>query len=64
MIIIDKNKCPQDHRCPAINVCPKKAISQVNFSLPEIDQTLCINCSKCINFCPKKAIEYISDKTT
>jgi ferredoxin len=57
MIIIDKNKCPQDHQCPAIAVCPQKAISQHGFDLPVVDQDLCINCKKCVKFCPKGAIQ-------
>ncbi|MCK4609246.1 MAG: 4Fe-4S binding protein [Gammaproteobacteria bacterium] len=57
MIIIDKNKCPQDHQCPAIACCPKKAISQYDFDLPVVDQDLCIGCKKCVKFCPKGAIQ-------
>lgn len=57
MIIVDKNRCPQNHRCPAMAICPKNAISQHDFDLPVIDHSLCINCKKCINFCPKKAIQ-------
>jgi len=59
MIIIDKNKCPQNHRCPSINVCPVGAISQNGFELPVINQELCIECGKCIKFCPRKAIQKI-----
>lgn len=57
MITIDKNKCPQNHRCPSIAVCPVGAISQNEFELPVINQELCIECGKCINFCPRKAIQ-------
>ena len=57
MITIDKNKCPQNHRCPSINVCPVGAISQNGFELPVINQELCVECGKCINFCPKRAIQ-------
>ena len=57
MITIDKNKCPQNHRCPSINVCPVGAISQNGFELPVINQELCIECGKCIKFCPRKAIQ-------
>jgi ferredoxin len=52
---IDSRKCPQNHPCPAIAVCPVKAISQKGFGLPEIDNGKCINCGKCTSFCPKKA---------
>lgn len=57
MITIEKSRCPQNHRCPAISVCPVGAISQNNFDLPMIDQELCVECGKCINFCPKRAIQ-------
>ncbi|MDR0291439.1 MAG: 4Fe-4S binding protein [Elusimicrobium sp.] len=56
MITVDKNLCPQNHRCPAINVCPVNAISQAGIGLPAIDQSKCVKCKKCINFCPKGAL--------
>lgn len=57
MITIDKNRCPQNHGCPSIMVCPVGAISQNGFELPVINQELCIECGKCIKFCPRKAIQ-------
>jgi len=57
MILVDKNLCSQNHRCPAIKVCPVKAISQNNYELPQIDQDKCIKCEKCIKFCPMGAIQ-------
>ena len=57
-ITVNKEKCPQNHRCPSIAVCPVKAISQKDInSLPVIDQNLCIACGKCMRFCPKDAFE-------
>ena len=53
-IIVDN--CPQDHKCPAVNVCPVGALSQKDFEAPEIDDDKCIRCGKCSNFCPKKAL--------
>ncbi len=53
---IDNERCPQNHPCPAIGICPVKAISQTGNGLPVIDQNLCINCRKCIYFCPMHAI--------
>jgi len=55
-MIIDKNKCPQNHRCPAIKVCPTEAIKQKNHALPTIDADLCILCKKCVEYCPMEAI--------
>jgi len=57
MITIDKLKCPQNHRCPAIKVCPVGAISQEGNELPTIDQEKCLECGACINFCPMGAIK-------
>ena len=59
MISVDPKKCPQNHSCPAINVCPVGAITQEGFNLPKIDSSKCIQCKKCISFCPKKAIKEI-----
>lgn len=59
-LIINRNKCPQNHKCPAIAVCPQGAITQENpFSLPVIDTDKCIVCGKCIRFCPMGAFEKI-----
>ena len=57
-LTVNKNKCPQDHRCPAVSLCQKGAISQKDiYSLPLIDGDKCILCGDCIKFCPKKAFE-------
>lgn len=57
-LIINKNKCPQNHRCPTVAVCPKGAITQKDVrSLPVIDKSKCTVCGKCIRFCPKGAFE-------
>jgi ferredoxin len=53
---IDKNKCPQNHRCPIITICPVGAITQDGFGLPVIDGSKCIDCGKCAKMCPMKAV--------
>ena len=53
-IIIEN--CPQNHKCPSVNVCPVGALSQEENHAPEIDHDKCIKCGKCSNFCPKKAL--------
>lgn len=55
-LTIIKEKCPQDHPCPSIKVCPVQALSQVGFNAPNIDYNKCITCGKCSRFCPKKAL--------
>lgn len=49
-------KCPQNHKCPAVSVCPVGALTQKDFEAPQIDHDKCIKCGKCSNFCPKKAL--------
>ena len=47
---------PQNHKCPAVKVCPVGALSQDGFNAPIVDYDKCIKCGKCSNFCPKKAL--------
>ena len=56
MLTIKKENCPQNHKYPAVNVCPVGALSQNGFSAPEIDYDKCIACGRCSNFCPKKEL--------
>ena len=62
-IIVNARKCPQNHKCPAIAVCPEGAIRQRGiFSLPNIDEKLCIMCEKCVKSCPKGAFEKVESE--
>ena len=54
--------CPQNHKCPAVNVCPVGALTQKEFEAPKIDYEKCIRCGKCSNFCPKQAL-FLDDDT-
>ncbi len=54
-ITVNDAKCPQDHKCPAIGVCPVDAISQEGFKLPNVDPTTCIECMACVSYCPMGA---------
>lgn len=53
---VDPKRCPQNHPCPAVRVCPAGAIMQKGNGLPEISEKHCTNCGRCISFCPMKAI--------
>lgn len=53
-VIIER--CPQNHKCPAMAICPVGAISQNRFDAPVVNEEKCIKCGKCSNFCPKKAL--------
>ena len=48
--------CPQNHKCPAVRVCPVGALIQEGFQAPKIDYKKCISCGKCSDFCPKHAL--------
>ena len=56
MIKVDPKRCPQDHRCPAIRVCPFDALIQNGHGLPEVDAEKCTLCLTCISYCPLGAI--------
>lgn len=47
---------PQNHKCPAVKVCPIGALSQDGFNAPIIDYDKFIKCGKCSNFCPRNAL--------
>jgi len=53
---IDKNRCPQNHQCPLLRVCPVGAISQDGHNLPVINAEKCIECGKCTKYCGMQAV--------
>lgn len=61
-IVIDRDRCPQNHRCPLVDKCPVGAISQEGFLLPIIDEDSCIHCEKCVISCGMKAVYVAEDK--
>ncbi len=56
-LLIVEEKCPQNHSCPAVKVCPVGALTQEKFNAPTIDHSKCIRCGKCSDFCPKQALQ-------
>ncbi len=50
-MVVVKSRCPQNHPCPSIRVCPVGALSQVGYSAPVIDQKKCTKCGRCIRSC-------------
>ncbi|MFZ5987517.1 MAG: 4Fe-4S binding protein [Bacillota bacterium] len=56
-IIIDNAKCPQNHPCPSVRICPVGALKQEGFKAPSVDREKCIKCNKCVAFCPRGAIK-------
>lgn len=57
-ISVSPHRCPANHPCPSVRVCPVGAIKQDGFGLPTIDQDACIECGKCIGYCPMGAIQF------
>lgn len=56
VIRVNKNRCPENHPCPSVRVCPVEALSQVRYSAPVADMEQCIRCGKCVRYCPMGAI--------
>ncbi len=56
-ITVVDQRCPKNHRCPAIFACPKGAITQANDGTPMIDKEKCTNCGICLNYCPYKVFQ-------
>lgn len=52
MLQVEEKRCPQNHRCPAMGICPVDAISQKGNAAPTIDEEKCIECGKCMRVCP------------
>ena len=62
LVKIDVHKCPQDHSCPAVRVCPVGALTQDNkYSAPIVHEDVCIGCGKCAMVCPKKALYMVQE---
>ncbi len=57
-IRVDPDRCPQDHRCPLVDLCPAKALTQTEERLPVIDVRKCIECGVCVCKCPKQAMRF------
>jgi len=59
-IKIIETRCPKNHVCPIINICPADAIYQENiYSAPIIDKEKCTDCGKCVKYCGYKAFQNI-----
>jgi Fe-S-cluster-containing hydrogenase component 2 len=54
-VTIIRERCPQDHPCPSVRVCPSGALKQRGFAAPEVDADVCTDCAKCVRFCPMGA---------
>ena len=55
-LLVLTNRCPQNHPCPAVRVCPVKALTQEFNRAPVVDAEKCILCGKCSKYCPMGAL--------
>lgn len=55
-ITVVKSRCPQNHRCPSLRVCPVGALRQEGNGAPIVDESKCIDCGKCVRYCPMGAL--------
>ena len=55
-MVVKTARCPQNHPCPSIRVCPTGALTQKGFKAPDVDQDKCIHCAKCVRYCPMGAL--------
>jgi len=55
-LVVKTSRCPQNHPCPSVKVCPVNALSQQGFDAPTVDMDKCIKCGKCVKFCPMGAL--------
>jgi Fe-S-cluster-containing hydrogenase component 2 len=57
-LMVVKSRCPQNHPCPSIRVCPTGALVQSGYAAPTVDQDKCIKCGKCTGVCPRGALQF------
>lgn len=55
-LVVNEHRCPQNHPCPSVRVCPVDALTQQSFEAPAVDQSKCTKCGKCVRFCPMGAL--------
>lgn len=61
-LIIDLQKCPANHSCPAVKVCPMDALHQADdHHAPEITYNTCVACGACTRVCGKKALQIVEE---
>lgn len=56
ILVVKKQRCPQNHRCPSVSACPVGALSQKGHAAPVIDYKKCTSCGKCTRYCMPRAL--------
>ena len=57
-LFVDLARCPQNHPCPSVPICPTNALRQRGFDAPDIDHGQCVSCGRCVSYCPKNALRF------
>ena len=60
-LVIDLQKCPQNHPCPAVKLCPQGALSQSGMRAPIVDTSKCVLCGLCAKYCGKQAMHLVDE---
>ena len=55
-LIVKETRCPQNHPCPSVRVCPTGALTQEGCCAPRVDTAKCIACGRCVITCPMRAL--------
>jgi len=56
VLSVKKVRCPQNHPCPSVRICPVGALTQYKFEAPKVDLNKCVKCGKCVKLCPTRAL--------
>jgi Fe-S-cluster-containing hydrogenase component 2 len=57
ILTVSRERCPQNHPCPSVRVCPVGALKQKGYAAPVVDQEKCMRCEKCVRSCPRRALK-------
>jgi Fe-S-cluster-containing hydrogenase component 2 len=55
MPVVVEPRCPKNHKCPAVRICPVGALKQERYDAPTIEDNS-VKCGKCAMVCPRGAI--------
>ncbi len=58
VLAVSKARCPQNHLCPSVRVCPTGALKQTGYAAPVVDEEKCVKCGSCVDFCPRGALSF------
>ncbi|OCN00094.1 4Fe-4S ferredoxin [Clostridium sp. W14A] len=56
-LVVKISRCPQNHPCPSVRVCPVRALHQEGYHAPTVNSDKCIRCGKCVKSCPMRALK-------